>query len=878
MVASPAATPGPLSVASASASPSYKSAVLADGPSVYFRLDESSGLTAADSSGKGHPGTYQAGIGLGSTGALIGDSDAAIHTNGASVVASDTGLPSGASPVTVEFWERGPQYNGVLFRYGSAFSVRSAPDPGGHDRLAFETATSGCCVAGAFTPYQISDGNWHQIAVTYDGSQMSFYVDGQVIGGGVVGALATTLGAGLQFGAGFAGDVDELSVYPSALGAGSIKAHYQASRSASTQAAAWAPPSLDFGAVVSQPQGGPTKNVSLQNTGTAILHVTTVSLIGPAATSFVKAGDSCSGEPVAPGSACVVAVSFNPTATGPLVAQLVATDTAGSQTASLSGQGIATKTPPSPYSLVANPVEAIVGRPVAASSGTPYLGTITVQAGASGTTTPTSAQVDWGDGSTPKAASIQPGPVGAGQSVFFVQAQHKYAAVSGNGGLTLTITAQIGTSTVKASAPVVVLPARPSAFFVVNPAPASQNQVSLLMPVAVASVQHQQITGYRWEFADGEATVYDNSANLPLYACVINGLIQSGGTDGVVQSQGCPPISSLYDGAIQLGILPRTTRNFPGGLTSTDILTIANLWKQYFPQHIIPHVWPYYSVSQTSYIGVALGIGVPGLKTPASCNGVPNNAVCYTVPSVTVEPSCAPVTAIFHWSSTCNLNDFKPRVPDYVAANYSKSAADVLGGQGAVSLVISKAILTSPSSDDIFLQVSVGGGVGAGGGTAVSATTGWINSPISAAPNDSETNNFVHNCTISGGGGLSLSVGPISLGGGYQGVDSPGGDNGFTTGFELFAAKGGLEASGLLGLSVNYAFSLSDLGVPLSAADLQAYGHLFNGVQGGTISANDLTTIGTALLNSIPGLPSAINLVTQALSAAQSLSTGCGKL
>jgi hypothetical protein len=308
-------------------------------------------------------------------------------------------------------------------------------------------------------------------------------------------------------------------------------------------------------------------------------------------------------------------------------------------------------------------------------------------------------------------------------------------------------------------------------------------------------------------------------------------------------------------------------------------LTIANLWKQYFPQHIIPHVWPFYSESQTSYIGVALGIGVHGLTTPASCNGVPNNAVCYTVPSVTVEPSCAPVTAIFHWSSTCNLDDFKPRAPDYVAANFSTSAAQVLAVQGAVSLVISKAILTSPSSDDIFLQVSVGGGVGFGRGKAGSVTTGWVNSPFSSAPSDPESNNFVHNCTISGGGGITLSAGPISLGGGYQGVDSPKGDNGFNTGFEVFAAAGGKAASGLLGLSVNYALSFSDLGVPLSANDLQAYKHLFNGVSRGTISPRDATTIGTTLLNPIPGgLPFAINLVTQALSAAQSLITVCGKL
>lgn len=530
--------------------------------------------------------------------------------------------------------------------------------------------------------------------------------------------------------------------------------------------------------------------------------------------------------------------------------------------------------PPKPFNLVAYPVTATVGKPFVAANGTRSVGAVTVQTTLPGAATPSSASIAWGDGTT-SAGTIVAGPVTASQAVFFIQATHKYAAPTNNA--TLTVTAQVGTATLKASAPVVVLTDRPQAYFIVNPALGTQNQVSLLMPVTAGPGQNVPITGYRWEFADGETTVYDNVQNQALFGCTINGLIQSGGTDGAASGPGCPTISSLYDGAIQLGILPTTTRNFIGGLTSTDILTIANLWKQYFPQHIIPHVWPYYSETQTSHVAISLGIGVPGQTTPGSCLGI-DNAVCYTVPSVTLEPDCTPFTAIGGFSSTCTLSDFAPRSRDYVAFNFAASASAGLAVQGALSLVVSNAIFSAPSSDDVFIQVSVGGGLGLGGGVSVSETSGWVNGPFSSAPTWTQTNDFIDRCTISGGAGLSLGIGSVSLGGGYQGVDSPGGDPGFTSGFETFTATGGAGSSAIVGLSVNYALSLSELGIPLSAADLQAYKDLFTAATHGSVSGSTLASDAKTLLTDLPGAPSAIKTVTNLLAAAQGLNTACGKL
>ena len=56
----------------------YSATVLADAPVGYWRLDESNGRTAYDSSGANRNGTYAAaGVALGASGALTGDPDTA---------------------------------------------------------------------------------------------------------------------------------------------------------------------------------------------------------------------------------------------------------------------------------------------------------------------------------------------------------------------------------------------------------------------------------------------------------------------------------------------------------------------------------------------------------------------------------------------------------------------------------------------------------------------------------------------------------------------------------------------------------------------------------------------------------------------------------
>lgn len=62
----------------------YETLVLSYSPGLYLRLGESSGSTAADSSGNNRDGTYQNSPTLGATGLVSGDADTAATFNGSS--------------------------------------------------------------------------------------------------------------------------------------------------------------------------------------------------------------------------------------------------------------------------------------------------------------------------------------------------------------------------------------------------------------------------------------------------------------------------------------------------------------------------------------------------------------------------------------------------------------------------------------------------------------------------------------------------------------------------------------------------------------------------------------------------------------------------
>jgi hypothetical protein len=237
---------GPVGTSTKSFTPSgsstYASTVLSDNPAAYYRLDDGVNV-AADSSGNGHVAYYNLNNYHGSSspgasaGALTNDPDSATSFTGypccmqmsvADPVAA--GLPAASTAWTLEGWVEtaatGPLE--VVGLSGGGFFAGIA----GPTQLAFVTPSTTLDFA---TPYEVTDGGWHLIDAVYDGSNsVTMYLDGQSLGtqtgagsfSGSTGLLINGDGTGAY---GFAGSVDEVAVYDSALSSTAINDHFTAS-------------------------------------------------------------------------------------------------------------------------------------------------------------------------------------------------------------------------------------------------------------------------------------------------------------------------------------------------------------------------------------------------------------------------------------------------------------------------------------------------------------------------------------------------------------------------------------------------------------------------------------------------------------------------
>ncbi len=114
----------------------------------------------------------------------------------------------------------------------------------------------------------------------------------------------------------------------------------------------FSPASLAFG---NQAVGSASsaQSATLTNTGTATLHITSVSITGTNAADFAKTADTCTGAAVAVNATCSVSATFSPSATGSRTAAFTFTDDAvnSPQSLTLSGTGVASAIGFNPTSL-----------------------------------------------------------------------------------------------------------------------------------------------------------------------------------------------------------------------------------------------------------------------------------------------------------------------------------------------------------------------------------------------------------------------------------------------------------------------------------------------------------------------------------------------
>jgi hypothetical protein len=223
-----------------------KAATCHDGMVSYWKFDEGSGSTAADSIGTDNGQLI--GDGLTWAAGKVGD---ALQFGSASWVSmSDSGLPAGSNPRTVEAWiKTSDSGTGAIFVYGylpldGGYSLLGKNYPGsvnniwvsswGHEVTAW---------------VNILDGQWHHVASTFFSGNYKIYVDGilersgymptntVLWGNGITGAY---IGAyrGYDYYDGqyyhykdgvdqFRGQIDEVAIYNRDLTAEEIQQEYQ---------------------------------------------------------------------------------------------------------------------------------------------------------------------------------------------------------------------------------------------------------------------------------------------------------------------------------------------------------------------------------------------------------------------------------------------------------------------------------------------------------------------------------------------------------------------------------------------------------------------------------------------------------------------------
>ncbi|MDQ6740271.1 MAG: PKD domain-containing protein, partial [Actinomycetota bacterium] len=249
----------PVTIAPPAPADAYGAAVFGDAPTLYYRLGETTGSTAADSGPMGYPGAYSGGVTQGAAGVLAGTTNTAASFDGNNGLVASGQSYNNPKSYSMEVWfNTSTTRGGKLIGFGNQATGLSnnydrhiyMQDDG---RLVFGTYTGSTNVITTSSAY--NDGKWHQAVAAQSDQGMVLYVDGVQAGTNPqTGAQDYTgywrIGGDNTWGSSsayFAGTLDEAAVYPAALTSGQVAKHYQLGASAP---AANQPPSAAFTSTV----------------------------------------------------------------------------------------------------------------------------------------------------------------------------------------------------------------------------------------------------------------------------------------------------------------------------------------------------------------------------------------------------------------------------------------------------------------------------------------------------------------------------------------------------------------------------------------------------------------------------------------------------
>jgi len=233
----------------------YGDAVLADSPAGYWRLDETSGTSAADAGSSPHAGTYRNGVSIGQPGALSESANKAVSLDGTNddVQIGDFYDFAGTVSFSVEWWMKRSTTNQTLWQ--PVVIKEDMNVPGGRDgwgswvvpqgdsaagRVSFER-WNGAASEGVTSSTRLQAGVWYHVAATYDGTTTRLYVNGTHERSAAMSLSLNNHAVPLYLGSlgsysdptwlsSYAGQLDDMAIYSSTLSASQIRAHYNAGR------------------------------------------------------------------------------------------------------------------------------------------------------------------------------------------------------------------------------------------------------------------------------------------------------------------------------------------------------------------------------------------------------------------------------------------------------------------------------------------------------------------------------------------------------------------------------------------------------------------------------------------------------------------------
>jgi hypothetical protein len=204
---------------------SYASLVVADGALAYWRLGETSGLSFADASGNAKTATVTASTGFTyAVPGVLADGDKGLGVAGTQSIATFSAIAVGTT-CTIEFWMVGSNlgsgpYCNVIGAVAGGAGVYHNPSTG---KINCQTG------ADHFNMTALAIGVQYHVVISITAGNGTFYLNG-VPDGTFTGWPGQTLGALFNNGGGSLVTplVDEIAIYPTALTAPQIAAHYTA--------------------------------------------------------------------------------------------------------------------------------------------------------------------------------------------------------------------------------------------------------------------------------------------------------------------------------------------------------------------------------------------------------------------------------------------------------------------------------------------------------------------------------------------------------------------------------------------------------------------------------------------------------------------------